>query len=506
MHAEAMAGILFESDFKPMEVFPMATTSEGRYRLKALSVSTRPNGIDPKRTTLTAEHDPMQPPLSRPHRIAATPRWRRAGGLAAVVLGTAGSAGAVDFGPFTLNGFVKAEATRVSSYCKDNSCQVDPLASKEFVWADELVQGKGYGNGSTHVTLVQPYLGAKFDLGRGVKLSGLISQRWRDGKPDFKGFLYDRSVALEHEDWGSVRFGAMTTRAWSMADYPFGTDIGVADAWASSGSGYGLLTRALRVTSRPFDVAEGDLVVEGTYDPGKRGWERNKPHFFELWVHYGRGDLSLDLMLQNAKNGTPSAFSHGPFTGLFYDNRFDEALGSSSQGIAMLMGRWRYTSNLELLGGVRANRWSGAYAKLLESRTVNPGGFDIWNNPFNVDWSNDLGGGVYKGYSARSTDVVLGTRYKFGRWAASAGLLHLGTASTDNPSERGQSNAATINTLGLDYDVQAGLRVYANAGWVRYKRQGLAPTSMPSNSAFTNIDSRIRRSGNWFGGGVVYTF
>ncbi len=455
----------------------------------------------------------MHPPHPRKHRIAATTSLRgrrvRACGLAAAVaaLGAAGSAGAIDFGPFTLNGFVKGEVTRASSTCKDNSCQVDPLASKEFVWADELVQGKGYGNGTTHVTLVQPYLGAKFDLGRGYKLSGLISQRWRDGKTDFKGFWYDRSVAVEHEDWGALRAGAMSTRAWSMADYPFGTDIGLADAWASSGSGYGLLTRAIRYTSRPFDVAEGDLVVEGTYDFGKRGWHRNKPRFFELWVHYGKGDLSADLMLQDARNGTPSAFSHGPFTGLFYDSRFDNALGGSSQGIAMLMARWRYTAKLELLGGLRANRWSGAYAKLLESRTVNPGGFDIWNNPFNADWSTDLGGGVYKGYSARSTDVVMGARYRIDqRWTVSAGLLHLGTASTSNPSERGQSNAATIGTLGLGYEVMQGLRVYGNAGAVNYKRLGLAPTSMPSNSAFTNIDSRVKRNGNWFGGGVVYTF
>lgn len=452
----------------------------------------------------------MHPPHPSQHRNAATtvsrPLRTRACAVAAAALGLAGSAGAIDFGPFTLNGFVKAEVTRVSSYCKDNGCQVDPLASKEFVWADEVVQGKGYGNGTTHVTLLQPYLGAKFDLGGGFRLSGLISQRWRDGKADFPGFWYDRSVALAHEDHGALRAGAMTTRAWSMADYPFGSDIGVADAWASSGSGYGLLTRAVRYTSRPFDVFEGDLVVEGTYDFGERGWQRNKPRFIEVWMHYGRGDLSMDLMLQHARNGTPSAFSHGPFTGLFYDSSFDAALGGSSQGIAMLMARYRHTAALELLGGLRANRWSGAYAKLLQSRTANPAGFDIWNNPFNVDWSTDLGGGVYKGYSARSTDVVAGARYRFGDWTASAGLLHLGTASTDNPSERGQSNAATIGTVGLDYDVQKGLRVYANAGAVRYKRLGLSPTSMPSNSAFTNIDSRVRRSGNWFGAGVVYTF
>jgi len=222
------------------------------------------------------------PPLRTPRTTAPAARpgfWLRACAAAAATLGLAAPAAALDFGPFTLNGFVKAEFTRVSSLCKDNACQVDPLATKEFVWADELVQGKGYGNGSTHVTLVQPYLGAKFDLGRGFKLSGLLSQRWRDGRPDFKGFLYDRSISLAHEDYGTLQVGAMTTRAWSMADYPFGTDIGLADAWASSGAGHGLLTRAVRYTSRPFDVAEGDLVVEGTYDFGERGWHRNRPQF-----------------------------------------------------------------------------------------------------------------------------------------------------------------------------------------------------------------------------------
>ncbi|MFM2118668.1 MAG: hypothetical protein RL722_136 [Pseudomonadota bacterium] len=428
----------------------------------------------------------------------------------AVLLATlvvAGPAAALDLGSnFTLNGFVKLEATRISTYCKDNSCQVDPLATKEFPWADEMVQGKGYGSGSTSLTLAQPYLGAKFDLPQGFKLTGLLSQRWRDGKEDFPGFWYEKNVAVTHEDWGSLRLGAMTTRAWSMADYPFGSDIGLADPWASSGAGYGLLTRALRYTSRTFDVAEGDLVVEGTYDMGQSGWSRNKPSFFELWTHYGKGDLSLDLMVQQARNGTPSAFGHGPFTSLFYNKAFDSALGGSSQGIAMLMARYKFDARIDLLGGLRANRWSGAYAKLLQSRTVNPGGFDIWNNPFNVDWGTDLGGGVFKGYAARSTDLVLGARHKQGPWSFSSGLMHLGKASTDNPMERGQSNAATLATLGADYDVGSGLRVYGTAGLVHYDRLGLAPTSMPSNSAFSGVDSRLKRNGNWFSAGLTYTF
>jgi predicted porin len=430
----------------------------------------------------------------------------RAACLAALSLSAAGPASAIDFGPFSLTGFVKGEVTRVSTLCEDNKCQVDPLARKDFIWADPLVQGTAWGSGTTTLTLIQPYLGFKYDLPGGFKFSALLSQRWRDGEEDFDGYWYEKNVALSHEDYGAVRIGAMTTRAWSMADYPFGTDIGLSDPWASSGAGYGLLTRALRYTSPVFDVANGDLVVEGTYDIGESGWDRNKPRFLEVWIHYGKGDLSLDLIFQDTKNGTPSAFSHGPFTGLFYDPAFDSQLGESSQGIAMAMARYRVDSNLELLGGVRANRWSGAYAVLLQSASANPGGFDIWNNPFNVDWSTDLGGGVYKGYSARSVDLVLGGRYKVGKWAASAALLYLGSASTDNPTDRGGANSATIGTIGVYYDVLKGLQVYGLANLVNYGKEGLSPISMPSNSAFTNIDSRLTRRGNWFTAGVDYRF
>ena len=62
---------------------------------------------------------------------------------------TTGTASAVDFGPFSLTGFVKGEVTRVSTLCEDNECQVDPAARKDFIWADELVQGKAWGPGTT---------------------------------------------------------------------------------------------------------------------------------------------------------------------------------------------------------------------------------------------------------------------------------------------------------------------------------------------------------------------
>jgi hypothetical protein len=450
-----------------------------------------------------------QPPF-RNERAAKSARVgapRRASWAMVAALSFSGAASAVEFGPFSLTGFAKADLTQVSSYCPLERCQVAQFFNRHFIFADQMVQGAPYGSASVNVWQFQPYLGAKFDLPRGFKLSGLLSQRWRDGKEDFKGIWYEKNVAISQEDYGRLAVGAMTTRAWSWADYPFGSDIGLGDPWSSSGAGYGLLTHAARYTSRLFDVAGGDLTVEATYDIGKSGWKRNKPRFGELWLQYRRGDLEFDVMFQEGKNGEPAAFGKGAFTSLFRDAQFDKDLGGSSQGIAMVMARYRVDSKLQLSGGLRANRWSGAYAKFLQSKAVNPGGFDIWNNPFNVDWSQDLGGGVYKGYSARSVDVVLGARYKVTpKLAAYTGMVYLGTASTDNPTERGQSNWATFNTLGLAYDYGQGLVLDASVGMANFGKRGFAPLSMSSHQSYFNLDSRLEKRGNWVGVSATYTF
>ena len=423
-------------------------------------------------------------------------------GLVVCALAWSSASQALEFGPFSLTGFAKAEATRVSDYCPD--CQLEKNENKQRFWADELVQGKQYGAGTTHVTLFQPYLGAKFDLPMGFKLSGLLSQRWRDGKEDFKGFLYEENVALSHDDYGSLRIGAMTTRAWSFADYPYGTNVGVADAWGSAGAGYGLLTRAVRYTSRQLDLLGGDVTLEATYDIGKSGWKKNKPRFWEVWAQFVKGDLVVDAMWQDARNGTPAAFSHGPFTGLTPFPADDARLGGSGQSIAMVMGRYQVDSKLEISGGLRGNRWSGAYATITTAGGA--GGFDQWNTMFNVDWTKDLGGGVFRGYPATSLDLMLGARYRVGAWTGSTGMVHLGAAATANPSDRGQSNSATINVVGLNYDFGRGLQFYSFAGMVNYARKGLSPMSAPDNKSFVNIDSRLTTRGTWFGGGVVYTF
>ena len=430
-------------------------------------------------------------------RPLASKALRRGGTLAALLL--CGSSQALDFGPLSLTGFAKAEAQRGSNHCIN--CQESTDTDKQRIWTDALKPGSEYKSTDTHVTLVQPYLGLKVDLPQGFKLAGLLSQRWRDAQVDIPGFWYEKNVAISHEDYGSLRIGAMTTRAWSMADYPYGTNIGMADVWGASGAGYGLLTGALRYTSRLFDVFSGDLTLEATYDRGNTGFKINKPEFWEFYAQFHRGDLVLDAMLQDTRNGTPAAWGHGPFTGLTPFAADDAKLGGSGQSIAMLMGRYQINSRLELSGGVRGNRWSGAYAVI--TNDVQP---YQWNNMFNVDWNGKLNGVSNPGYAATSTDWMLGLRYKVGAWTASTGMVVLGKAKTDNPSERGQSNSATVNTLGLNYDAGHGLQLYGLAGMVHFSRLGLSPMSMPGNSAFTNVDSRATQNGNWFGAGAVYVF
>jgi predicted porin len=437
---------------------------------------------------------------------ASSPRNAVSLALLTAGLMASGGAKAVDFGPhFTILGFAKAETNVVSAKC--DNCDVNPYGGRQFQWADELVQGKSYGSGTTNTTLVQPHFIARTELTKGFKLEGEISQRYRNGSEDFSGFWYDRNVALSHPDYGTLRYGAMAAKGWVMPDtVEYANGVGIGAAWSDSGAGYGLLTRAIRFTTRPLDVADGDLVLEATYDPGKAGWKKNKPFFFELYGQFHKGDLVIDAIYQTTRNGGPSAFTHGPFAGLTPWTADDASLGGSSQSIALLMARYQVDPGLEVLGGLRGNRWSGAYAVYLSSTSPNYNGFENWNRPFNVDWSKDLGGGVYKGYPATSLDLLLGARYRRGNWTYYTGFTHLGAAATDNPSNRGQSNALSFNTVGADYNFRNGLRAYATAGLVQYARKGLAPLSMPSNSAFTNIDSRVKSRGTSLTVGANYDF
>ncbi len=433
-------------------------------------------------------------PRGRTAHRAEQPRRRlqRLLPVAACVLGlgAAGAAQAFEYGPFSLTGFVKESVGYVSNGCE--GCQRDATAGRHFVWADDLVFGKRYGSLTTDSLQIQPTLGVKFDLPKGFTVSGAYSQRWRDGEPDLPGVVYERSVTLKHEYYGTFQAGNFLSRAWNRPDFPYASDVGQT-AFSDAGAAYGILTKAVRYTSRELFVADGNLVLEFTYDQGDTKFKRNKPQLFEFWALWGRGPLLVEAIVQSAKNGAPGAFAKAGFTGLTpFPERDDVQLNGSSQGVFLLLGKYQIGTAYEVSGGLRFNRWSGSYAVPLTT-----GALAQWNNPFNVDWGGtDAKGVPNPGYAARSTDFMLGLRkYVNPKIVAYTGLTYLGKAQTDNPSERGQSNSALFATLGASYAVGGGLKLSASLNAVSYARRGFAPLSMPAHDSFSNVDSRVANRG-----------
>ena len=413
---------------------------------------------------------------------------------------------AFDLGPLTITGFVKLEAGRTGNICEN--CQTAANEQRHRPWADEITPGLPYGTKDGTLTLAQPYIATKdFDLGKGFKMRGLWSQRWRDGRVDIEGVEYERNVTFTQEDYGTLQIGKFPTRGWSIADYPYGTQIGLADAWGASGSGYGLLTRAVRYGLPKQYAFGGDVHVEATYDLGGKGYY-HKPRFLEIFAQYAGGPWVIEGVIQQARNGLPSAWTHGPFLGMTVDPADDLANGpENKQSIAMVMVRHIMDAKTVLFAGLRHNRWSGAKGNYVR---WSPTG-DIWNTMFNIGCTNASGTpcdpSAVAAYPAQSTDLSVGfTRKLMDRVTLNGGMVHLGKANTDNPIERGQSNTMTLGTLGVGYEIQPGWSVYGFTGTVRYGHKGLAPLSMPTHASFTGVDSRLASSGRWVGIGTVYTF
>ena len=447
----------------------------------------------------------MQQEFSRPrvtssHR-AGQPRRLLLSALIAVGAGGPAGVHAFELGPFSLTGFAKVNVGRVSNGCQD--CQRDPAAGRHFIWADDIVYGKKYGGLNTHSVQIQPTLGVKFDLPQGFTLSGAYSQRYRDGKADLPGVVYERSATLKHEYYGTVQIGNFLARGWNRPDYPYASDLGQT-AFSDSGSAYGILTHALRYTSRELFVADGNLVLEATYDQGDTQFKRNKPQLFEFWALWASGPLVVEAIAQSARNGPPAAFAKAPFTGLTpFPERDDTQLNGSGQSMFMLLGKYQIGTAYEVSGGVRFNRWSGSYAVPLTQ-----GALAQWNNPFNVNWGGfDANGVPNPGYSARSTDLMLGLRkYINSKLVGYTGLTYLGKASTSNPSDRGQNNTALFASVGARYAMDNGLSISGSLNAVAYGRKGQAPLSMPAHDAFSKVDSRIANRGNWVSIEANYRF
>jgi predicted porin len=443
---------------------------------------------------------------SKPARIltGGPIKWMAASAIASVVL-VGAPAYALEFGPdgmFSFTGFVQLELSRANNQCPGSSCQISDDTDRQKVWTDAIVPGLKLNSGGKTFTQAHLRLSAKHDLGKGFNVKGTLVQNFIDGKVETPGFWREKSIELSHEEYGTLALGHMTSRTWMFADYPFSTNFGLVQAWANSGAGYRNLTNAIRYTSRVLDLAGGDVVLEATYDRGDTAFKINKPRFMEVWAHYGKGDLSVDAMYQDTRNGVPSAFGAAVFNGPFYDTAADGKLGNSGQSVALLQATYQLNKKVELSAGIRRNKWSGAY------QTVALAGPPLqWNNPFNVDWFGfDANGVAHPGYPARATDILLGARYRMDKWTFHTGAVYYSKAKTNNPVERGQSTSALVNTIGATYAYGKGLELTAGVGLMHFSRKGFSPLSLPSNSTLNGIDSRVTKAGNWFGVGAKYSF
>lgn len=494
------AGVqLKESVHSKFRVNTGAVSKVATYYLESAFILTK--AIVFMSTFFTPEEQEYKPKQSL---TSSSKSWCRLS-VVATALGLAFPAHAIDFGPdgmFSLTGFAEVQFGRANNQCPAGSCQISAETDRQRIWADAIIPGLPLSSTGTSFNQAQFWLNANKDLGKGFKLKGALSQNWRDGKVDTPGFWREKNVSISHEEYGALMLGHTVSRTWQFADYPFATNLGLSYAWAGTGSGYRNLTNAIRYTSRVLDVAGGDGVLEITYDRGNTAFKVNKPRFIEIWAHYGKGDLSVDAMYQDTRNGTPAAFGAAVFNGPFYDSAADGKLGNSGQSVAAIQAIYQLNKKVEISGAIRRNKWSGAYqAVALAGPPLQ------WNFPFNVDWfGTDANGVAHPGYPAHSTDIALGARYRMEKWTFATGLAYFGKANTPNPVERGQSNTALVNTIQATYAYGHGFEFSAFAGMIHYGRKGLSPLSMPSNSTLNGIDSRVTKAGNWFGVGAKYTF
>ena len=93
---------------------------------------------------------------------------------------------------------------------------------------------------------------------------------------------------------------------------------------------------------------------------------------------------------------------------------------------------------------------------------------------------------------------MLGVAYTRQLWIYTLAGVRMNKAYTKTPTEWGQSNTATFLKLGVYRkvpEIYGKMEVYAGLGHVLFGRQGPAPLSMPSNTAFGGVDPRTSESG-----------
>lgn len=334
----------------------------------------------------------------------------------------------------------------------------------------------------------------------------------------------ERFVGISRPDLGSLQLGTQLSRSWSRSD-SFSYPVGLSNAWADSGAGFGIFPKALRVTSPMFVDGSGKLTGEVTLATHHRNTlmveqarttqngdsfspNPTRPQALEIFLQFSDAKNLIELTIQSAKGAKQSSFGKSALVGwigdpdtLPADATTPRRASSPSQSTVILQGNhWPDTKNM-FTWALRRNQWSGSAASCNYSNALNLCVFGL-DPGFNYGPESES----YLGFHASNVDALAGWSHYRGLYTYTIGAVYFGESSSANPAEWGQSNSALHLNFGIARkfpEVNKGLTATVGVSATKFKNVGPAPLSMPNNN-FLNANPLYDRFG--YGGSVGLTW
>lgn len=396
---------------------------------------------------------------------------------------------------------------------------------------------------SSQLSMQQVSLGWSRETEGAVGLEARATYRWRTDdatvffdRPDvdyrpsdgamLKTDFTEAFFGVSRPDLGALKLGTQLSRSWSRSD-AFSFPIGLSNAWADSGAGFGIFPKALRVTSPMFVDGSGKLVAEMTLATHKRNTflvEQNRltstgdpfspnptiPKALEIFLQFSDNKNLIELTVQSAKGAKQSAFGKSALIGWIGDPDTIPGLSSTprnasapNQSVVVLQGNhWPNPQNM-FTWGLRRSQWSGSAASCNFNNSLGTCLFGL-DPGFNYGPASES----YLGFKARSFDALLGWSHYRGVYTYTIGAVYFGTASSENPIEWGQSNSAMHLNLGVARkvpEIHKGLTVAWGVSASHFNKIGPAPLSMPNNN-FLNSNPLYERVGYGSTIGLTWVF
>ncbi len=430
------------------------------------------------------------------------------------VLLIAGScAQAEQFGPYELSGFAKEEFS-ICDNCSRGLTNPSPYDPRGVLNPPTPMVNQGGPSGQTtaNLGLVQLTAGGKYEFDNAIALEAKATGRERNNGPDIYGhYLIDAHAGISAPRWGALQVGTLTARVWARPD-SFAYPLGLSSPWAETGAGYGVLPKAIRYSSRMFEIPQGKILFEFTAATVDKAYPLNPassvippptPILYEGFIQFSDDKQLIELIYQQSNGGLQNSFAKGAFHGSIGNTQSAATTPGwrhPSEDVAILQGTYYLNERLSFTWGFRRSEWSGAPQQCDYSAAIANCYFD--QPGFNYASDNGM-------HHAIEYDGLLGASYNWKLWKFTVGGVHFNKAFTRTPTEWGQSNNATITNVGVYRKVpelSKHLEVYGGLGRTQFGRQGPAPLSMPANTADGNVDPRTSAIGETLTLGANFIF